>query len=354
MISSLRLLTFEEAMALAERAADKKHVLLGNGFSTGAHRLFRYKSLYDQACKAGLSRHVQKVFDKFGTTNFEAVLQRLVEGDWLAKHYKLTKTLPGLDMLRDYARVRKALITALTISHPAFPSVIGDDKLAAAGQFLSRFRNVFTVNYDLLLYWAVMAKKPYRSDGFGKGVDTRDDYCVFLPSRNPRRGMYFLHGGLHLYAFEGEVHKMVSVTPLMEQVKEALDEKRYPLIVSEGDSRSKKSMIGASSYLSHCQQQFSRVDGSLFVYGWSMSDEDAHIRQWIAENAKVRRLFVGIHGNPRSESNLQLVARARSIVARRKKILGAAYVSNRLYVHFFDSRSAGVWVPKREQNPLAA
>ena len=95
-------LTFEEAMKRAEAAGGKKRILLGNGFSIGAHDLFRYGTLYEQALKGGITEHVQALFERYGTANFEEVLHNLNEGRWLAEHYSMQKTNPALDMAEDY------------------------------------------------------------------------------------------------------------------------------------------------------------------------------------------------------------------------------------------------------------
>jgi len=363
MAKALKILKFDKAMQLADQAGGKQHVLLGNGFSIGAHPMFRYGTLYEQARKAGLPKHVHALFDRYGTANFEEVLRQLDEGQWLADHYRMRKTKPKLDMRKDHERVKQALVDAIADSHPPFPDGVGEAKLAAAADFLDQFYNVFTTNYDLLLYWASLVKQPFPfEDGFGREVDADDSYCEFLPASNDRRHIYFLHGALHLYTAEGEVRKMVWNTtgiPLMEQVKEALEKKKYPLVVSEGGSQSKSERIEASSYLSNCLRKFANIRGSLFLYGSSLSQQDDHIWDVIATNTSLPRLFVGVRGNPSSQRNLRLVERAAALVPRRKHVLasgrrGGRAKAEELEVRFFDSTSGGVWTPKPNASPLAA
>ncbi|HET9464314.1 MAG TPA: DUF4917 family protein, partial [Gemmatimonadales bacterium] len=314
MADIIKVLEFKDAMLLAEESSGKRHILLGNGFSIGAHPLFKYDMLYEQARKAGLPKHVQEVFDHFGTANFEAVLRNLDEGDWLAGQYKLQKTDAALDMKADYERVKEALAEAVANSHPALPSIVGDDKLAAAAAFMARFDNVYTSNYDLLPYWALFVNEPFPFlDGFGREADTDDSYCVFLPTSTDQPHIYFLHGALHLYLADGEVRKLVWNTtgiPLMTQVKSALDQKQYPLVVTEGDSLSKRARIESSSYLSYCHRRFENIQGSLFIYGSSLSSQDDHIWDAIAFNTSLPHLFVSLRGDPASKSNKVLIARA--------------------------------------------
>jgi hypothetical protein len=350
---SIELLKFDDALGVAEAADGKKHLLLGNGFSIGAHALFKYGMLYEQARKAGLPKHVQKIFDRYGTTNFEEVLRQLDEGQWMADHYEMQKTREKPDMRDDYEQVKRALAEAIANSHPPFPSAVGEEKLAAAREFMSQFHNIFTTNYDLLPYWASVDEDSFPfDDGFGREIDTDDSYCVFLPASNSNPHMYFLHGALHLYTMDGEVRKMVWRTtnvPLIEQVKSGLESKRYPLVVSEGDTLGKSKRIEASSYLSHALRRFENIKGSLFIYGSSLGSQDDHIWEAIAQNIGLPQLFVGIHGKPTSQRNAVVTARAEGIASRRATVVASRRSGGRrtratgLEVRFFDTASAKVW-----------
>ena len=64
------LIDFKEAQKRTEKAGGERHVLLGNGFSIGAHEEFRYGSLFERA-KTSLPRRIQALFHRYGTTNFE-------------------------------------------------------------------------------------------------------------------------------------------------------------------------------------------------------------------------------------------------------------------------------------------
>ena len=84
-----KVISFRKAVSRATKAGGKRHVLLGNGFSIGAHQQFQYGTLYEQAKNASLPDHVIELFERYGTTNFEQVLRQLDEGQWLAEHYRL-------------------------------------------------------------------------------------------------------------------------------------------------------------------------------------------------------------------------------------------------------------------------
>ena len=355
MSESVKILTFDDAMKQADAAGGKKRILLGNGFSIGAHDLFKYGTLYEQARANGLSEHVAALFVRYGTANFEEVLRNLHEARWLAEHYALQKTDPALDMTEDYESLRQSLVQAIADNHPSVPDAVGNEKLSRCTNFLLQFDDVYTTNYDLLLYWASIADGSFPfQDGFGREEDTDESYCIHLPSDiSSGRHIYFLHGALHLYSTEGEVRKMVWSTtgiPLMGQVEQALDENHFPLIVSEGSSVNKGERIEASSYLSWCHRRIARIGGSLFVYGSALSDEDGHIWDWIAADTDLPRLFVGIFGDPSSDQARSVISRALQIAEHRKEIIssGKTGVHTKkldLDVVFYDSETANVWQP---------
>ena len=352
MAQQITLHPFENALFIAKKARGKKHVLFGNGFSIGAHPKFKYGTLYEQAISSGLPSHIEALFTRYGTTNFELVLRTLEEGQWLANHYSLIKSTPGLDMVEDYETVKEALVDSIAANHPELPAELPDGTLDCGLTFLRQFDDVFTTNYDLLPYWASLSGCDFPfEDGFGRESDTDETYCVFLPTGSNNKHIYFLHGALHFYAEEGEVRKMVWNTtgvPLMDQVREALDNRRYPLIVSEGDSTRKLERIESSSYLSNCARRFENIQGNLFVYGSSLSEQDNHILEWISKNTTLPRIFIGVHGDHTSGNGAELVERGLELVEERKAVLKSGNTGRRLKkesleVFFYQSETANVW-----------
>ena len=353
MSDSVPIFSFDEAWEASRVARGKRHILFGNGFSIGAHEKFKYGTLYEQALSAGLASRVQALFTRYGTANFEEVLRMLNEGQWLSDHYHLTQSDPEFDMEKDYLTVKESLVQSIADNHPAFPGELAEGFLESALAFLRQFDNVYTTNYDLLPYWASLHDNSFPfSDGFGREFDTDHRYCVFLPTGSNDPQIYFLHGALHLYTSEGEVRKMVWNTtgePLIDQVKESLDSERYPLIVSEGTSVQKLERIESSSYLSHCARRFQNIQGNLFVYGSSLSEQDYHILEWIAKNTTLPRIFVGIHGDPDSGSGAALVDSVLKLKELRQDIIdtgsaGRRFKRERLEVFFYQSETADVWV----------
>lgn len=123
--------------------------------------------------------------------------------------------------------------------------------------------------------------------------------------------------------------------PLIDQVREALDQERYPLFVAEGESRQKLNRIQHHGYLSRALRSFGSIGGDLFIYGHSLAPNDEHILQKI-ERGKVKRLFVSVYGEVTTPDNVRIVRRAMEIAERRDS-------RKPLEVNFYDAASAHVW-----------
>ena len=137
---------FDEAIDEAMDHGRSRNVLLGNGFSIGAHQQFAYGNLYEQARNAQLPSKVDELFQEYGTTNFEAVLQRLDTGIWLAEHYGMSLVDEFSEMQDDYESTKEALIDSIASIHPAAITEFRESKLESARLFLDQFDTIFTTN----------------------------------------------------------------------------------------------------------------------------------------------------------------------------------------------------------------
>ena len=337
------LMTFDEALAHSSQIANEPHVLLGNGFSISCRPgAFNYAALLDEATFDGAQGDVLEVFRLLGTTDFEKVIELLRLAGALADRYG-----PGTgigDQLRhDAAVVREALAQTLSARHPDLPFDISAEEYTAARQFLSNFRKIYTLNYDMLLYWAVLQEldPPVPTDDGFRGADTDADYVVWEPYLDfGSQRLLFLHGALHLYDSGSELSKITwsrTGIPLVDQIRNALASGRYPLIVTEGTSAEKEAKILHNAYLNHAIRSFAKIQKTLFIYGHSLAANDAHILRRI-EEGKLDRLYVSVFGDPTSEANASLMARAQAMVSNRAQLSTRA-----LEVRYFDAESANVW-----------
>jgi hypothetical protein len=364
------MISFDEALALSEDS--KRHLLIGNGFSIALFPdRFTYKSLLGEAKEAGLFEkypELGQAFEILNTTDFEVVLQALVRMRNLI-HLYVKDPDPAAKMAEHVERLKEALVHAIAGKHPERLDEIKEEQFTAARTFLARFAaknlankgNIYTLNYDLLLYWTLMhdprpewdGKKfilpddPLylaSDDGFRAPDDNFDaPYVAWdVDGGSNTQNIHYLHGGLHLFDAGSELRKIcwerAGGIPLMDQIHSALDNDLYPLFVSEGSADSKLARILHSGYLTRSFKSFAgicqRPATNLFVYGHSLADSDEHILK-LVEKGSCGRLFVSLFGDPDSPENRSIFQRAEAIAAARERA--------KLEVHFFDAKSANVW-----------
>lgn len=284
----MRELTF--AGALAESEGRCRHLLLGNGFSIAADPHFRYDSLFDRAFGDQQSR-LRSVFDRIGTTDFEQVNGALEEARAVASCYEGTEAaLAAMD--EDRASLGRLLIDVVSAIHPASAADLTPDQYLASAEFLGHFRlpgfrgNIFTTNYDLLLYWTTL--EHWRALGTGDGFAGQN--LLWSEANALTQSVFHLHGALHI--FEGDAGRIFKVrrgeNNLLVDLRGMIGDGQLPLFVSEGTTEQKSERIAANLYLTHCLERFAltcRSDDVLFVYGHSLSEADAHIVNCIPAGA---------------------------------------------------------------------
>ena len=182
-------LTFEKV--IQECNGYEKHLLLGNGFSRVCDSRFGYDSLF-QFSK--LSKKIKNVFDDFNIKDFELVMNKFREvTDYC---YSKLHSEALADLLWDYQRlVRNDLIQCISQIHPK-SFKIAESRKENTLKFLSSFDNIFTLNYDLLLYWLLMYnlgdmnnRFGERKDGFGK---PKHYYCEWSKF-NDWQNVFYIH-----------------------------------------------------------------------------------------------------------------------------------------------------------------
>lgn len=341
------LVDYDDGVAWIKRADDGgPQVLLGNGFSRAwRNRTFAYTSLLEAAQFPGLSVDKDELFGALGTSDFEEVAERLQSAALVAEVYELADEDYISDVRGDAEIVKAALANAIASTHPASRHELPDDEVRVVRDFLSKFTEIYSTNYDLLTYWATIRNEvggpmvPTR-DGFEYRDATRAGELMWkeYPSQGEQQ-VFYLHGALHLYDEAGVTRKLKSVDGrLIDQVRANLDDNVFPLIVTEGSEAQKAARIAASPYLASAFARFRRASGGLVVLGLSMSENDGHIMGALeSKESRVTRMLIGVH-DPSSEDADRLARRARLIQARRAENGG-----RQLKVRFFDSSALRVW-----------
>lgn len=344
--------------ALSETDDVTRHLLLGNGFSIACFpHIFTYGSLFDQA-NFDTNPRLKKLFEALDVNDFEHVI-RVVEGASRVMPCYIPGDPQVADtMVSDANELKDALIQTLVQHHPRNPGEVSDEKFGYCQKFLSHFvgpgndkGRVYTLNYDLLLYWAVMHSDPNgrvqfelaKNDGFGRSEDTEEEYVDWMGEDSARvQRIHYLHGALHLFDAGHELSKYTwtnTGVAIIDQVREAMGLRKFPLFVSEGDSNKKLSKIKHSAYLYHSYKSFSSNVGmkqnTLFVFGHSLDDNDMHILKKISKG-KISKLYVSLHGEFDSNNNKIIRSKANSLASVRS-------ASNPLEIVFYDAKSACVW-----------
>lgn len=335
------LLTFSDAVAAA--SGTKPKLLLGNGFSRACRDdIFAYGALFDRADFRALSPSARRAFAALGTTDFERVMRALRDSARLVREYDSVSTALAQTFEADADGLRDVLVRTIAQNHPAYPAEISDAAYGACRDFLAHFETIYTVNYDLLLYWALMhaasGATVSHDDGFRTPEDGPQEYVSWDIDKSNSQNVFYLHGALHLFDTGPELVKYTwcnTGVRLVEQIREALGLNRYPLFVAEGTSENKYERIRHSDFLSRAYRSFANIGGVLFIHGHALADNDDHILRLI-DRGKVRFLFVGVFGDPDSEANVALFRRAERMAASRT-------VRRSLAVQYYDAASAQAW-----------
>ncbi len=337
------LLAFSDAVELADSIGKKRHVLLGNGFSIACRSdCFTYGRLLDEAELEELSVDGRQLFAGESTTDFERVIRALTTTARLASFYETSDPDLAGRLNTDAEILKTSLATALAHNHPNDVYSLETAEYESVRRFLSHFNHYFTLNYDLLLYWAMMHETEPAincDDGFRADLTDPEAQWVAWDDYKPlNQNVFFLHGGLHLYAQGATLKKLTfsrTGIPLVDQIRSQLDDGAFPLIVTEGSTEEKHARIINHAYLAKGLRSLATCRDSLFVHGHSLDPNDDHILTGIVRGSD-RAWFVSIHGSSDGKTNRDLIMRASALAQRRPR-------NRPLQIHFYDAESAHVW-----------
>ena len=346
----MKIISFDDALE-ATKHQNNRHILLGNGFSRACRNdIFDYFSLFENADFAALSKHARSVFDALETTDFEVVIEVLRSTAKVVSVYKKDKRGFSKTLKKDADGLREVMVSAIAGSHPDLLSEISDESYQACRKFLSYFKRIFTLNYDLLLYWAVMQKaldyEVKSDDGFRNPEHGEEEYVTWEVENSYNQTIYYLHGALHLFDSGVELQKYTwskTGVRLKEQITMALEDGKYPLFVAEGKSEEKLEKIKHNAYLAQAFESFSRIGGALFIFGHSLSPNDDHFLK-LVEKGKINQLCVSIFGKPNVKANQSIIKRTKQIQKARNSLAATRKRKPpELDIYFFDAESAQPW-----------
>ncbi len=345
------MLTFQEAVNEARKnkqIEDQLILLLGNGFSqacgevnSGIDNLFSYGSLLDVKAEALPNRKtLAELFNTVGTTNFEGVLSTLNACKRIYQFIRNQNSESLLNEIDVYSdAVKKHLIRAVISVNPEQQHQISDESHLACGLFLKEFNLIFTLSYDLLLYWAIrncshkIQELRKFTDGFSLKI-AEEEICYWSDYYSTR--FFYLHGALHLFNDDEDcTYKLINPeiktgSNLKEKIMNNINNNRFPLIVTEGDSNKKLRQIRENPYLNMAINKLKKRQGVLFIYGVSFEYDD-HILETIKKNPNIKTVYVGVYkGNDAPLTKFKEKVSSKNISA-------------------FDASSVNPWKPCEEK-----
>lgn len=320
-------------------------IIIGNGASIAVSPRFSYRELYETVMGLQLvDSDLKNVFDYLETSDFELVLNRL----WHSHHINIALSIEEEKTENAYKQIRNALIRAVRENHADFADV--EAKLDRMAEFLKPFQKVISLNYDLVIYWAIMRGNAilhgnWFKDCFYNGNFLDDWERLHEPYGNLEGStlVFYPHGNLLLATDIGGSESKLSITSSVEEsllgkILETWEQgEKVPLFVSEGRSEQKLSAIRRSSYLSKVYDQvLTDLGPTVMTLGWSLSEQDQHIIRRIAKAKSLQKVFVGIYGTGHSADEIQdEYLRVKALVNR---------VNADIEVEYFDSSSSGCWI----------
>ena len=307
-------------------------LILGNGASIAFdEERFSYSSILTEARNLGrITPALEKVFQLMNTTDFERVLQGL----WQANYINSVLGVRNPRLTGIYRGVQRALIETVRHIHGNVPHNSLAERLDKAADFLSQFRIVLSLNYDVLVYWAMMKGNDRLKNHF---ADCFKNQLFQYDWENYHNGyntlVFYPHGNLILgrdiNGVEYKIHAE-DISNLIETIiLEWTEEKRAPVFVSEGTSEQKKITINRSPYLSTVfNEVIPKIGEKVVIYGWALSEQDNHIIK-VIKNGSIRKFAISAHGaSNRYEENCARIRREL----------------NGFEVVFFNTESEGCWI----------
>lgn len=318
-------ITFQAAIKATE--GEDRALMIGNGFSA---QYFNYATLLAESGLAD-GTPLRNLFEKLDTNDFEVVVRALEDASIVEQAYD--NAAHATELSTDAQHVREALVNAINKTHPAHREDL-TFQYESSASFLKNFGKVFTLNYDLLLYW-VNLEKCLLKDGFGKGNQVAGGQFQSPFKEEAWCDIYNLHGGLHLFQNDtGEVMKALDTGEgVIATITQTIaGRKRLPIYVAEGSSSAKMRKINSIAYLRHCYEQLLSNPATIFVFGHSADDNDAHIYRAIF-SSPAKHIFFGVY-RP-DEEKLKLLD---GQLAKHQKIGGKD-----IGYTFYDAESARIW-----------
>lgn len=313
-------------------------IILGNGASIAISENFLYDSLFSSSLDRELiSPDIQQLFSYFDTRDFELIL-RLV---WHASKVNSSLGISDDRTYQAYINVRDYLIQSVRDVHPSH--AYASEGLLRIYDFLSHFDIVLSLNYDLIVYWAITfglrnRRRHALKDCFVNNF-FQSDWRRFQSRFGNQSGstlVFYPHGNLALFrdVIDREFkHPPIEWGPgLLDSILDFWESGEViPLFVCEGTKEQKVASIQSSYYLSTVYREvLTYPNECLVIYGWGIGEQDEHILMQLRDSG-VRRVAISVRNSSQGYCD-----HARSVIRR--------FLGYHVEVYFFEADSPGCWV----------
>lgn len=345
----MKLETFDDVLASIKKNSTRQfHLLLGNGFSIDYDAtIFSYNALHDFIMKLD-DRGLSKILEVIDTKNFEVIMQYLDNFSALIGAFGGG---PALKKRVDAAstKLKTSLLEAVKALHPEHVFEIPEEQSQACSHFLKIFLDtggdIYSTNYDLLLYWVLMRNKIVKHvDGCGRELENPEEFLppeeqvwseLLWGKHRNEQNVFYLHGALPFFdngvAVVKEEYDIYNY--LLQKISARMEKGEYPIFVTAGDGNQKLRHIMHNQYLTYCYESLCALEGSLVTFGFNFGPNDEHIIDAINKAAK--------HGRKVSDKLWSLYIGVYSDDDKRhiEQIRGKF----KCKVHIYDAKTTHVW-----------
>lgn len=329
-----------------KRKRRKLNLLIGNGFSIAYNKeMFSYNAL-SKFVQNTENENLHKIFNIIDTNNFEQIMRELKLFVQIAKEFDENDVLADkLDQISIDLKI--SLIKAVKELHPEVVFSISEDECKSCSNFLADFLDangqIFSTNYDLLLYWVLMrAKLPNCIDGFGRDLENEDEVKngeepefseLRWGKHKEEQNIHYLHGALPIFDSGYDIIKEeYDGTYLIEKIKNRMKQNNYPVFVTAGTGEEKLNHIMHNHYLSYCYDSLCRISGSLVTFGFNFGSYDEHIIKAINKAAaqipekKLWSIYIGVFSDE-DKKHIEEISDKFKVTK----------------IHIFDAKTVNLW-----------
>jgi hypothetical protein len=266
---------------------------------------------------------LKQLFKTVNTKNFEIIMQELDNFAKFAGVFSADQSFVDR-IVQTSEKLKGSLIEAVQQLHPEHVFTIPEERSTSCFKFLDEYLSnkgeVYTTNYDLLLYWVLMRNKVQQAnDGFGKELlnqsdeyvsDWEPEYASELTwgENKDNQSVFYLHGALPIFDTGIDIIKEIyGGNYLLENIKKRMNQKHYPIFVTAGNAEEKLRHITHNQYLTFCYDKLCSIKGSLITFGFCFGDNDIHIIDAINQAHKQPKegrlwsIYIGVY----SDTDLQ-------------------------------------------------